>query len=49
MRHYSEAARESGVAWARVSQVVNLPVLPVEVQEEVFTGSVTVSERLLRS
>ena len=48
LRDYAEAADVLGVSRARVSQLMDLVLLPIAVQEELLTGVVDSTERELR-
>jgi hypothetical protein len=49
LRSYSEAAKHLGVSRARVSQIADMVLLPVAVQEAILAGGAAVSERELRA
>ena len=48
LQSYAEAARLLGITRARVTQIVNMLNLPVDLQEGILTGEVEMSERALR-
>jgi transcriptional regulator with XRE-family HTH domain len=48
IKSYAEVAGRLGVSRARLSQIANMVLLPVAVQEAILSGQVTVSERELR-
>ena len=48
LESYAEAARLLGVTRARMTQVMDLRNLPVEVQEETLLGGIEAGERRLR-
>ena len=45
---YAEAARALGITRARLTQVMNLLLLAPEIQEQILTGTLCLSERRLR-
>ena len=45
LESYADAARRLGLSRARVTQIMDLMGLPVEVQEAVLLGGAMVSER----
>lgn len=49
LRGYAEAARALGITRARMTQVMNLLLLPPEIQEGILTGAIRASERRLRA
>jgi hypothetical protein len=49
LRNHADAAQMLGVTRARMTQIMNLLVLQVELQERVLLGDVRVRERGLRS
>lgn len=46
---YADAARQLGLTRARLTQVMNLPLLDPEVQGRVISGELNVTERALRA
>lgn len=49
LKSYAEAAQRLGITRARMSQIVGLLLLPIEMQEAVLFGDVEVSERGMRA
>lgn len=49
LRNYAHAAAVLGITRARVSQLMDLALLPVDVQQEILLGTERCSERVLRN
>lgn len=48
LRDYADAARRLGITRARMSQIADLALLPIDVQERVLVSQNAVTERTLR-
>ena len=48
LKSYSDAARRFGISPGRMTVVMNLRLLPVEMQDQLLTGELRCSERSLR-
>ncbi len=49
IKAYADAARVLGMSRARMSHVIDLLLLPAEVQQGILTGAIAVTERGLRA
>ncbi|MBK8977075.1 MAG: hypothetical protein U1E73_09275 [Planctomycetota bacterium] len=49
LRNYAHAAAVLGITRARTSQLMDLALLPVDVQQEILLGTERCSERVLRN